>query len=65
MKKEALNALRIKDITECHHELSQTMHKLEKMRIDLRMGKTAIAKDIQKMKKDIAQIATIIKEKQK
>ncbi len=63
MKKEQVTNIRTKDA----HELTHAVHDLKgqyaQLMFDLRSGKTTAIKDLRRIRKEIAVIHTIIKEK--
>jgi len=52
-----------KEISELQKLLEENREKLRKLRFDLASGKLKNVRGIRKLKKDIAQILTILKEK--
>ncbi|BCX16140.1 MAG: hypothetical protein KatS3mg098_369 [Candidatus Parcubacteria bacterium] len=65
MKADKLKELRTKEVKELETMVMDLKEKLEKLRFDLKSGKTASIKDIRRIRKEIAVIMTIINEKKK
>ena len=63
MKKERLQDIRTKNTEELGHAVHDLKAQYGQLMFDLRSGKTAAIKDIHRIKKEIAVILTIIKEK--
>jgi ribosomal protein L29 len=64
MKKDKIKELRAKSLEELHSLYPSLKEKLELLRFDLKSGKTAVIKEIRELKKEIAVILTLIKEKE-
>ncbi len=63
MKKEDLQELRKKPLSELRKALADEWEKLNNLQFNLHMGKVKNIKEVKGRKKNIAQIETIIKEK--
>jgi len=63
MKKRQLQQLRERSVADLEHELKNRETSLEKLQEDLESGKVKNVKGIRAIKKDIAQILTLIREK--
>ncbi|MCD5396525.1 MAG: 50S ribosomal protein L29 [Candidatus Pacebacteria bacterium] len=62
MKTKGLRQKDVKDLRKLERELRE---KLRQLRFDLASGKVKNVREIRKVKKDIARILTIIREKEK
>jgi ribosomal protein L29 len=64
MKKDRIKELRAKTVDELLSLSTSLKEKLERLNFDLKSGKTAVIKEIRSLKKEIAVILTLIKEKE-
>lgn len=64
MKKDALQELRKKPVMELQKDLSGEREKLNDLQFNLSMGKVKNIKEIKNRKKNIAQILTVLNEKE-
>jgi ribosomal protein L29 len=64
MKKDRIKELRAKTVDELLSLSTSLKEKLERLKFDLKSGKTAVIKEIRSLKKEIAVILTLIKEKE-
>ncbi len=65
MKKDLLQELRKKPVSELQKELSGEREKLNELQFNLSMGKVKNIKEIKSRKKNVAQILTVLTEKEK
>lgn len=64
MKKKTLQDLRSKSVEDLERELKNERSRLNNLGMDLAMGKVTNIKEIRETKRNIAQLITLIKEKQ-
>ncbi len=64
MKRQELKSLRNKSLGELRREFHDSRERLNILRFDLAMGKVDNAREIRSSRKSIAQLITIIKEKE-
>ena len=64
MKKNRLKEMRTKDLNELEKEAGLLKEQLAKMRLESLTGKVKNLKSVKNLKRDLAQILTLIKEKQ-
>lgn len=63
MKKSRLAEARNKEITELKKQLTEIQQQLTKLRLEIASGKTKNTRATKNLRKDIAQLETIIREK--
>jgi ribosomal protein L29 len=64
MKKSKIIEARSKEITELKKQLMETQQQLVKLRLEIASGKIKNTKASKSLRKDIAQLLTLIKEKE-
>lgn len=64
MKRKELKKIRTKSIEELHKQIGEEKHKLQELRMQLSLGELKDTQEVKKKRRDIAQILTIIYEKQ-
>jgi ribosomal protein L29 len=62
MKKDKIKELRARTAEELKSSAEMLKEKLERLKFDLKSGKTAAIKEIRSLKKEIAVMLTLIKE---